>query len=75
MDIEKKHFTCVIQTISEDPGYAKEKEIALEGLGEAYLGSSMLKEAIRTFEQLSNSATGVVKLRSLRRAMSGIMAM
>jgi tetratricopeptide (TPR) repeat protein len=64
-----KHFTYVLQAISENLEYRNEKETALEGLAESYFGMSMFREAIRTFEQLSDSATKVVRLRALRRAM------
>lgn len=64
-----KHFTYVLQITSEDPEYLNEKTTSLEGLGEAFFANSMFKEATRTFEQLSDLATGVVKLRALRRAM------
>ena len=64
-----KHFTHVLQFVSEDSEYTNEKAIALEGLGEAFFGNSMFKEATRTFEQLSDITTDVVKLRALRRAM------
>ena len=52
-----KHFTYVLQTISEDAGYTNEKANALEGLGEAFFASSMFKEATKTFEQLGDIAT------------------
>ena len=64
-----KHFTYVLQVISENSEYKNEKEIALEGLAESYFGLSMFKEAIRTFEQLSDISTNKVKLRALRRSM------
>jgi pentatricopeptide repeat protein len=64
-----KHFAYVLQTISEDPEYANERAMALEGLGEAFFSNSMFKEAIKTFEQLSEITTGIVKLRALRRSM------
>jgi len=64
-----EHYGYVLKIISEDPEYADEKAVALEGLGEAFFASSMFKEATKTFEQLGDIATGVVKLRALRRAM------
>ena len=64
-----KHFSYILQVISEHSEYVNERETALEGLAESYFGLSMFNEAIRTFEQLSGIATGVVRLRALRRAM------
>jgi tetratricopeptide (TPR) repeat protein len=64
-----KHFAYIMHTISEDPEYTNERVMALEGLGEAFFSNSMFKEAIKTYEQLSEITTGVVKLRALRRSM------
>lgn len=63
------HYSYVLRTISEDPEYLHEKVAALEGLGEAFFAASMFKEATRTFVQLGDVSTGLVKLRALRRAM------
>jgi tetratricopeptide (TPR) repeat protein len=64
-----KHFTYILQAISENSEDKNARETALEGLAESYFSMSMFKEAIRTFEQLSDIATSVVRLRALRRAM------
>ena len=64
-----KHFTYILQAISEKSEYKNERETALEGLAESFFSMSRFKEAIETFEQLSNIATNVVRLRALRRAM------
>jgi tetratricopeptide (TPR) repeat protein/KaiC/GvpD/RAD55 family RecA-like ATPase len=63
------HFTYVLQAIGEDPNRSQERTIALEGLGDAYYDSNSYSEAIKTFEQLSDIATGVLKLRALRKAL------
>ena len=48
---------------------AEKRRNAWEGLGDAYYANSMFKEAIRTFEELGNNETGIIKLRALRKAM------
>jgi len=62
------NFTYVLQAVGEDPERTQERTIALEGLGDAYAASNMFLDALKTFEQLSNFATGVLKLRALRKA-------
>ncbi len=62
-----KHFEYVLQNIPE--GHAEEKRTALEGLGDAYAANYMYGEAIKTFDELAASETGVVRLRALRKAM------
>ena len=62
------HFTYVLKTIGDEPIHAQERAAALEGLAEAYYSSNIFLKAVETFEQLSSVATGVVKLRALRRA-------
>ncbi len=63
------HFTYVLQAVGEDPKRIQERTIALEGLGDAYDASNMFLDALKTFEQLSNITTGVLKLRALRKAV------
>jgi pentatricopeptide repeat protein len=62
-----KHFEYVLRNIPE--GHAEEKRTALEGLGDAYAANYMYGEAIKTFDELASSETGVVRLRALRKAM------
>jgi len=65
-----KHFKFVTKTVAEKLEYAKEKESALEGLGDALYADSMYKEAMKTFEDLANTTeTGVLRLRAYRKAM------
>lgn len=62
-----EHFRYVLQNISE--GHDQEKIIALEGLGDAYVASYLLDEAIKTFDELAANTTGPVCLRAIRKAM------
>ena len=55
------HFTYVLQAVGEDPERTQERTIALEGLGDAYAASNMFLDALKTFEKLSDIATGVLK--------------
>jgi tetratricopeptide (TPR) repeat protein/KaiC/GvpD/RAD55 family RecA-like ATPase len=61
------HFKYVLQNIPD--GHAEEKRTALEGLGDAYAANYRYGEAIKTFDELAASETGVVRLRALRKAM------
>jgi KaiC/GvpD/RAD55 family RecA-like ATPase len=61
-----KHFTYVLQTVEEKPEHAKERETALEGLGNAYYTSSMYMDAMKTFEKLIDSTeNNAARLRAL----------
>lgn len=64
-----KHFTYVLESVSENPENIETRRKAQEGLGDAYYANSMFKEAMRTFEDLGKNEMGVVKLRVLRKAM------
>lgn len=64
-----KHFTQVLQLIGEDAIHFDERTGALEGLGDAFFAKNMFEEATKTFEQLANIATGVLRLRAFRKAM------
>ncbi len=64
-----RHFKFFISSVGEKPEYAKDKEMALEGLGDALYAQSMFKEAIQTFELLGNIGTNTVRLRAIRKAM------
>jgi predicted ATPase len=63
------HFNYVLQTLGEDPQYVKQRDVALEGLGDAFYASNKFKEAIKTFKTLANTDNGTVKLRALIKAM------
>ena len=64
-----KHFTYVLERVSENGENAEVRRRAREGLGDAYYANSMFKQATKIFEDLSNCETGVTKLRALRKAM------
>ncbi len=63
------HFSYILQNLGEESENADVRALATEGLGEAFFAISAFKEAIRTFEKLSDFAVGVAKIRALRRAM------
>ena len=65
-----KHYAYVLETVSEAPEYASERENALEGLSDALSSNGLFVEALKTLEQLSNiTESGRVKLRALRKAV------
>ena len=59
-----EHFQYVIKTADN----IEDKNIALEGLGDAYAANSMYTEAIKVFDKLAASVTNALKLRVLRKA-------
>ena len=63
-----KHFTYVLESVENRPTRLEEIAFALEGLGDALFANSKFAEASKTYERLSNSTTGVLKLRALRKA-------
>lgn len=63
------HFTYVLQALGEDSQYTEQRNVALEGLGDAFYASNKFKEAIKTFERLADTDTGEVKMRALTKAM------
>lgn len=64
-----KHFKYVLESTANLDELVVERKAALEGLGDAYYANCMFEEAIRTFESLACSETGVVRLRAYRKAM------
>ena len=64
-----KHFTYVLQSISDEAAHVEEKRTALEGLGDAYAANSMYIDAIKTFGELAKTNEGAGRLRALRKAM------
>ena len=62
-----KHFQYVLQNTSE--AHSEDRRRAVEGLGDAYAANCMYAEAIKTFDKLAASETGVVRLRAIRKAM------
>ena len=62
-----KHFQYALQNIPDE--HSEERRTALEGLGDAYAANCMYAEAIKAFDELAASETGVIRLRALRKAM------
>ena len=63
-----KHFQYALQNIADGSDGAELKRAAKEGLGDAYAANSMYAEAIKTFDELAASTTGLVRLCALRKA-------
>ncbi len=66
------HFKYVVQTIGNIHGYSNEKEVALEGLGDAYHANCMNQEAAKIYRNLANFLTGAAKLRAYRKEMDAL---
>jgi predicted ATPase len=64
-----KHFKYVLGSIEKIDGLATEKNVALEGLGDAYYANCLFQDAVKTFEELAKSETGTAKLRAYRKAI------
>lgn len=62
-----EHFQYSLQNIPK--GHSEERRIALEGLGDAYAANYMYAEAIKMYDELAASETGLVRLHALRKAM------
>ena len=63
------HFTYVLQALGEESQHGEQREVALEGLGDAFYAKNMFEEAVKTFESLANTNVGAVKRRALTKAM------
>jgi predicted ATPase/KaiC/GvpD/RAD55 family RecA-like ATPase len=63
-----KHFTYALANMPENCDIT-EKTKALEGLADAYYANNMFREASKLYEHLSETQTGVVRLRAFRKAM------
>jgi tetratricopeptide (TPR) repeat protein/KaiC/GvpD/RAD55 family RecA-like ATPase len=65
-----KHFRYVLDITAEATGYADERTVALEGLGDGLFARARCGDAIKVFEQLSiTTKSDLVKLRASRKAM------
>jgi predicted ATPase/archaellum biogenesis ATPase FlaH len=64
------HFKFVLQSLGEDPEYAEQRDVALEGLGDALFADNKLGEASKTFESLAKIGSDNVKVRALTKAIS-----
>jgi predicted ATPase/KaiC/GvpD/RAD55 family RecA-like ATPase len=67
------HFAYVLQAVGDDAKHSQERMVALEGLGDAYIANNAFSEALKTFEQLSDTATGVLRLKALRKATNAAL--
>jgi tetratricopeptide (TPR) repeat protein len=70
-----KHFTYVLESVSNLDELAVERNLALEGLGDAYYANCMFEEALKAFKSLADSTEGTVKLRAYRKAMDSVWFM
>ena len=68
-----KHFTYVVEKVSDAPESAETKKTALEGLGDAYSANCKFTKALEVFERLAKSEVGEVKLRAYRKAMEMVV--
>lgn len=65
------HFSYVLNTISDDTGYADERIISQEGLGDAYYAVGSFEKAKEMFEKVGEiTKSGAVRIRALRKAMA-----
>ena len=64
-----KHFKYVLESVANLDELADERNVALEGLGDAYAANCMYADAIKTFDWLAETGTGSLRLRAFRKAM------
>jgi tetratricopeptide (TPR) repeat protein len=64
-----KHFKYVLESVANLDELADERNVALEGLGDAYAANCMYADAIKTFDRLAETGTGSLRLRAFRKAM------
>ncbi|MFX1517867.1 MAG: AAA family ATPase [Promethearchaeota archaeon] len=67
-----KYFKYVLESVTELNGFSVERNVALEGLGDAYYANCMFEEAIKTFENLAKSEITAVSLRAYRKEMEAL---
>jgi tetratricopeptide (TPR) repeat protein len=67
-----KYFKYVLESVTELDGFSVERNVALEGLGDAYYANCMFEEAIKTFENLAKSEITAVSLRAYRKEMEAL---
>ena len=65
-----KHFNWVLQTISDDQTDLEIRRKAFEGLGDAFYANNAFKDAIKTYETLSEISSGSACQRALVKAMA-----
>ena len=64
-----KYFSNIMQITANHHEYSSERNVALEGLGDAYYANCRFEEAAKTFEKLAISGADVVRLRAYRKEM------
>ena len=64
-----KHFSYALEYVANLEELTAERNMALEGLGDAYYANCLFEEAIKTFERLAKSETGAIRLRAYRKAL------
>ena len=64
-----KHFTYVTEKTPDIPECAETRNVAFEGLGDAYYANGKYKKALEIFEHLVDYEIGKAKLRAYRKAM------
>ena len=64
------YFIYVLQTVTASEDYSKERNKALEGLGDALLAKGLYDQSEKIFEKLADSETSIVRLRALRKAIA-----
>ena len=63
------HFNYVLQSNSKDLSFSN-MQVALEGMGDAYIAKGLFEEAIKTLEKFNQNEKGFLSLRILRKLMS-----
>ncbi len=66
-----KHYTYVLQSMTDSQEDLR--NIALEGLADAYYANCIYTKALETFEELADAAKGDQKLRAYRKAMDAVL--
>jgi len=68
-----KHFAYVLQTAPRVSRSSEIRNVALEGLGDAYYANRSYRKAAEVFEHLAIAETGMVRLRAYRKAMDAVL--
>jgi tetratricopeptide (TPR) repeat protein len=67
-----KCFKYILESVAELDEFSVERNVALEGLGDAYYANCMFEEAIKAFENLTKSEITAVRLRAYRKEMEAL---
>ena len=65
-----KHYSWVLQSISDSPEELEVKRKALIGLGDAFFANNAFKDAVSTYESLAAISLGSIRQSALVKAMS-----